>query len=255
MVNKLGYEHYFKTTHANGGKAVARRLGEPGYRAEYVKKMGLSVKKSLNAKMRNQSFKETWFVKARQGSAKGIEILRNSMNTPEFHEKWVTKCRIAGKTSYLKQVGIHKASPSARREWSICGLKNTGKKLAGPHGEKMYNKLEVSVAQILDSLGLEYVYEKILAVKNKNGFVSIDFVLPSVPDLFIEATYWSDSEEKIRELSRKWDLIKSQHPNARLIIVTRPGRLEEYSALSQTDINVFNPIMLKRHLTDSRLAG
>jgi len=107
----------------------------------------------------------------------------------------------------------------------------------------------------LDSLGLEYVYEKILEVKNKNGFLSVDFVLPNTPNLFIEATYRTNSEEKIRELRKKWGLIKNQHPNAKLIVVTEYGKLEEYRALAQIDINVFTLIMLERYLIDAKLAG
>jgi len=255
LIAELGRDKYLRIAHINGGKAVAQKLKDPKYRMGYVKNVGAGVKKSLVVKMRNNTFRDAWRIKARRGSVKGIENLRRAMNDLKFHDDWIKKCRIAGKNCYLKQAGIHKASSSARREWSICGLKKTGKKLAGPHGEKMYNKLEVSVAQILDSLKLVYTYEKILAANNKNGFVSIDFVLPSAPNLFIEATYWSHPEEKIRDLLKKWKLMKNQRPNAKLIVVTRPGRLEEYAALSQTDINVFTPIMLKRYLTDTKLAG
>jgi len=255
LVGRLGFRQYMGIARSNGGRAVAKKLTEPGYRLKYSKKMSLSVKESLNAKMQGEAFKTAWLAKARFGSEKGIRKLRESMKNVEFHDKWVDKCRIGGKTSYTKCAGIHRASPNIRREWSIKGLKKTGKKLAGPHGEKMYNGLEVSVARILDSVGLEYVYEKILAVKNKNGFVSVDFVLPSTPDLFIEAMYWSDSKEKIRELERKWSLIKDRRPDAKLIVVTRPGRLEEYRALTQIGINVFTLIMLKQHLTDAKLAG
>lgn len=255
LVGRLGRDRYLKIAHINGGKVVAQKLKNPNYRAEYVKNVGAGVKKSLVVKMRNNAFRDAWLAKARLGSVKGIENLRRSMNDSKFHDDWVNKCRNAGKSCYLKQVGIHKASSNARREWSICGLKKTSKKLAGPHGEKMYNKLEVSVAQILDSLKLVYTYEKILVVNNKNGFVSIDFVLPTAPDLFIEATYWSHPEDKIRGLLKKWKLLKNLNPNAKLIVVTTPERLERYTTLSQTDINVFTPIMLKRYLTDTKLAG
>ena len=220
-----------------------------------MRKKSLRVKESMGATMQEKAFRVAWLAKARRGSKSGIEKLRESMKDLQFYDEWVDKCRAAGKTSYARCVGIHKASPDARRVWSTLGLKRTGKKLTGPHGEKMYNRLEVSVARVLDRLGLEYVYEKILAANNRNGFLSVDFVLPSALNLFIEATYWSNSEEKIRELRKKWGFIKKQHPNARLIVVTEIGRLEEYRALAQIDINVFTLIMLERHLIDAKLAG
>ena len=255
LVSMLGRRRYLEIAHSNGGKAVAKKLTEPSYRLEYSRKMSLSVKESLGAKMQGGVFRAAWLAKARQGSKVGIWKLQESMKDLKFHEEWVGKCRAAGKTSYMRCVGIHKASPGARREWSVRGLRRTGKKLVGPHGEKMYNRLEVSVARVLDRLGLEYVYEKILEAKNKNGFLSIDFVLPSTPNLFIEATYWTNSEEKIRELRKKWGLIKNQYPNAKLIVVTDFGRLEDYCTLAQIDINVFTLIMLERHLIEAKLAG
>lgn len=255
LVELLGRRRYLEIARSNGGKAVAKKLTIPGYRLKYSRKMSQSVKESLGIRMQEEVFRAAWCTKAKRGSEIGIGKLRESMMDLKFHEEWVKKCRAAGKTAYVKRVGIHKASPSARREWSILGLKKTGKKTAGPHGEKMYNKLEVSVARILDSLGFEYIYEKILVVRNKNGFVSIDFVLPHIQNLFIEVTYWSDSKEKTRELARKWSLIKNQYPNAELIVVTKPERLQEYRTLLQIGINVFTPIMLKRHLTDAKLAG
>ena len=255
LVSMLGRRRYLEIAHSNGGKAVAKKLTEPSYRQEYSRKMSLSVKESLGAKMLGDLFRVAWLAKARRGSKVGIGKLQESMKDLKFHDEWVSKCRAAGKVSYVRCVGIHKASPDARREWSVRGLKRTGKKLVGPHGEKMYNRLEVSVAWVLDRLGLEYVYEKILEAKNKNGFLSIDFVLPSTPNLFIEATYWTNSEEKIRELRKKWGLIKNQYPNAKLIVVTDFGRLEDYCTLAQIDINVFTLIMLERHLIEAKLAG
>jgi len=255
LVSMLGRRRYLEIAHSNGGKAVAKKLTEPSYRLEYSRKMSLSVKESLGAKMLGEMFRAAWLAKARRGSKAGVGKLRELMKDLKFHNEWVSKCRAAGKTSYMRCVGIHKAAPDARREWSVRGLKRTGKKLVGPHGEKMYNRLEVSVARVLDSLGLEYVYEKLLEVKNKNGFLSVDFVLPNTPNLFIEATYRTNSEEKIRELRKKWGLIKNQHPNAKLIVVTEYGKLEEYRALAQIDINVFTLIMLERYLIDAKLAG
>ena len=248
LIGGLGHGLYLKTVHANGGKAVARKLMNSDYRANYVKKMSLSVKESIGTKMQTKTFREAWMKKAGLGSVKGIEKLRLAMDDPKFHKDWVVKCKIAGMNCYLKQAGIHKANPTARRKWSICGLKKTGKKLAGPRGEKMYNNLEVSVAQILDSLKVDYIYEKIIAVENKNGFISVDFVLPQIPNLFIEVTYWSNSLEKMGELRKKWKLIKSKYPDAKMIVVTQPKRMDEYGALSQTDINVFTPIKLKQYI-------
>lgn len=255
LIARIGYERYLKKIHANGGRAVARKLVDSNYRANYVKKMSLSVKDSIGNRMQIKTFRDAWIAKAREGSVKGIEKLRLAMGDSKFHKNWVVKCKIAGKSCYLKHAGIHKANPKARREWSILGLKKTGKKLVGPHGEKMYNKLEVSVAQILDSLKVKYIYEKIIDVENTNGFISVDFVLPQVPNLFIEVTYWGNSGEKIERLEQKWKLIKSKYPEAKMIIVIQPKRMDEYLVLSQTNINVFTPIKLKQYIEDSRLAG
>jgi len=251
LIDELGHDNYLKTVHANGGRAVARKLMDSDYKAKYVKKMSLSVKESLGMKMQKEPFRLAWIAKARLGSAKGIGKLRDAMNDPEFYRNWKIKCKIAGMECYLKRSGIHRANSKNRRKWSICGLKKTGKKMIGPHGEKMYNKLEVSVAQILDSLKMEYKYEKIIAVENKNGFVSVDFILPRIPSLFIEVTYWSDSEGKIKELRKKWKLIKSRYPDARMIVVTQPKRIDDYLALSQTDINILTPIKLKQYIAET----
>jgi hypothetical protein len=119
----------------------------------------------------------------------------------------------------------------------------------------MYNGLEASVARILDGVGIEYKYEKVLNVMNKNGFVSVDFVLLPDQDTFIEVTYWSKPDEKICELKKKWELIKREKPNAQLIVITIPKYMKNYSSLVQKDINVCTLIMLKRHLKKSQTSG
>lgn len=256
LIHNLGRKQYLKIAHSNGGKAVAKKLRDPNYKARFVSKMRLSVRRSLTSLMRKKTFRKAWHKKAREGSIKGIMALRNYMNDPRFYKRWLAKCKIGGLKTYTSMKGFHAAPVRSRRRWSLLGLKKTGRKIIGPKGEKMYNSLEVLVASMLNALGITYKYEKILLVENQNGFVSVDFVVPQMPNVFIETTYWSKPDEKILELERKWGMIRSKCPTAKMIVVTTQKRITDYKRLSEKNIKVFVPNEFREYITKSlHLAG
>ena len=254
LVKELGRERYLKISRSNGGKAVAKKLKDPNYRNRYVCKMRRNVKKSLSKLMGDPVFRDSWLKKSRKGSKKGISRIYECLENKGFYQNWVDKCRIGGNKTYKNKLGFHSFPAGIRRKWSLVGLKNTGRKKIGPNGEKMYNDLEVVVASILDNLGLKYEYERIVPVKNTNGFVSVDFTIKGYPDLIIEVTCWSKPEQKIRELKGKLVLLKKIYPRVKMVVVTSTKYIEEYEKLLESNINVFTPIRFKEYLI-SKLAG
>jgi len=254
LIEKLGRAKYLKVCRSNGGKTVAKKLKDPKYRLKYVAKMRRNVRRSLSKLMENPIFRDSWLKKARKGSKEGVFKIRECLEDQKFYQKWINKCRIGGNKTYKGKLGFHSSSTEFRKKWSLLGLKNTGRKLIGPNGEKMYNYLEIVVASILDDLGLKYEYEKIMPVKNTNGFVSIDFTVKEIPDWIIEVTYWNKPEQKMKELKRKLNFIKNKYPRAKMIVITSNKYLNEYEKLSERNINVFTPIKFKEYL-NSKLAG
>lgn len=201
--------------------------------------------------MKDESFRKLWLKKARKGSKEGIKKIRAYLKQNEFYQKWKEKCKLGGDKSYRNKLGFHSCSKEKRKIWSMIGLKRTGRKLIGPHGEKMYNKLELSVAKIISDLGLRYEYEKIIKVDNKNGFVSIDFVIDKLPNLVIEVTYWSNAKEKMKELSKKLKLIKKRKPKTKMIVITYDRYLDKYIKVSEKNIKVLNLNNFRRFLQAS----
>jgi len=254
LIEKLGKEKYLKISRSNGGKAVAKKLEDPRYRLEYVTKMRRNVRRSLSKLMENPTFKDSWLKKARKGSKAGVFKIRERLEDQKFYQEWINKCKTGGTKTYKRKLGFHSYSPKFRKKWSLLGLKNTGRKLIGPNGERMYNYLEIVVASILDDLGLKYEYEKIIPVKNTNGFVSIDFTVKEIPNWIIEVTYWNKPEQKMKELKRKWSFIKNKYPRAKMIVITSNKYIKEYEKLSERNINVFTLIKFKEYL-NSKLAG
>jgi len=254
LIKELGREGYLKISRSNGGKVIAKKLKDPNYRSRYVCKMRRNVKKSLSKLMEDPKFRDSWLKKARNGSKKGISRIHERLGNKQFYQNWVDKCRVGGNKTYRHNLGFHSFPAGIRRTWSLIGLKNTGRKKVGPNGEKMYNDLEVVVASILDNLGLKYEYERIVPVKNTNGFVSVDFTIKGYPDLIIEVTCWSKPEQKIRELKGKLVLLKKIYPRVKMVVVTSTKYIEEYEKLLESNINVFTPIRFKEYLI-SKLAG
>jgi hypothetical protein len=241
----LGNEQYLRIAHSNGGKVVVKKLRNPIYRLNYARKMSLRVKRSLNQLMRSKRFRDEWSKKACKGSKRGILKLHELLSNPEFNRRWTAKCKVGGFKTYETKKGFYAAPRKSRRSWSLLGLQRTGRKLVGPRGESMYNDLEVSVASILHELGVEYIYEKIIPVGNMNGFISVDFTIPRIPNLFIEVTCWNKPSQKLIELKKKWKIIRHKCPEAEMIVVTSPKYVDVYKKLPERDINVFTPKELK----------
>ena len=239
LVSSLGREAYLTAARRNGGHAVFSKLKSKERMNAYRAKMSSSVSKSLLLKMReNPAFRMSWRKKAAKASFLGTAALRRLLASDEkFAGSWREKCRRGGLAVLSGRMGIHNClNHSKRRQWSILGLKNTGKKAVGPKGEKMYNTLEVRVAEILCSMNLDYEYEKLYPAKNANGFVSVDFVVGDA--LLIEATNWDKPGEKAGALQRKFGALHENMPRAVFVVVTSKRRLMEYRKALNTDINV-----------------
>jgi hypothetical protein len=96
------------------------------------------------------------------------------------------------------------------------------RKAIGPCGEKMFNDLEVAVAQSLFSRGISYEYEP-----------RLDGPKPIVPDFLIgtriiECTRWTDTKRKARSLARRLAYLHKHFPNLSPIIVTTGELLDPY---------------------------
>lgn len=254
LIGILGINQYLKIARSNGGKAVAKKLECPSYRIKYTTKMRLSVRNSLSNLMTDDKFRKAWVKKAKRGSKQGTKNLLNRLTDDNFYQQWLAKCKKGGLKVYAAKLGFHAAPPKFRRIWSLNGLRKTARKMNGPNGEKMYNALEVRTAAVLKKLGLEYVYEKILPAKNKNGFVSVDFVIKNMPGLFIEATCWGNVRQKALELNAKLGLLKNTNPSIDFVVVTTTKYSRAYQAVLESNINVFTPIEFEKYMA-RKLAG
>lgn len=203
----------------------------------------MSEKVSLRIQklMENQKFSAEWKKKAEAGSKKGIRKLKRLMKDPVFQSEWKQKCSTGGKNAYLASTGIYaRKNATARRQWSLTGLKRTGRKVIGPNGEKMYNALEKRVATTLEALNIPYTYEKRFDTDTLNGFFSIDFQICG--NVFIEATYWDKAMTKSKILNKKYEMLnKLFHKRLKFIVVTRQNQTEEYRKYLERDIKVCCP--------------
>ena len=250
----LGKERYLEAARSIGGRTMAERLRtNPTFREKYARQMGKTVKRSISKRMQNAAFKAAWKGKAGRGSKKGIEKLRRLMHASSFRHAWKSKCSLGGQASYARASGIHSTvNSTARKKWSIRGLRHTGRKIIGPKGEKMYNDLERRVACILKRLGIAYEYEKRFDTDTRNGFCSIDFFIGG--NTIIEVTDWDDAAAKSDKLNRKYRKLKTMTPAlADFIVVTKPRRAEEYRSRLEKDIRVLSPKQLTALL--AQIAG
>ena len=251
---ELGHKKYLRIIHSNGAKAVNRKLKDPIYRTNYVSKMSASVRNSLRKLMKEPSFRTEWIEKSQRGSTKGTRQILELLKDDKFYKKWCTKCKSGGIKVAERRLGFHGAPTSLRRKWSLAALKRIFKKSIGPKGERMYNWLEVYVASSIQSAGFDYTYEKIFEVQNRNGYVSVDFLIKQNPNLLIEATCWDKPKQKSDELNRKLYLIEKKSPDVKLIVVTTRNRVEDYACYLRKDIKVLTPIQFRRFVL-SKLAG
>ncbi|VVB73579.1 Uncharacterised protein [uncultured archaeon] len=251
---ELGNTSYLKTIRSNGAKAIIQKLKDPTYRLRYTSKMSIRVKTRLKELMKDPNFRKEWIKKAKHGSIKGEQKILELLNGDEFYNRWCAKCKLGGATLAIRQRGIHGASVNSRRRWSLSALKQIHRGSIGPNGEKMYNWLEVYVASVLQVAGFDYKYERIFKVKNRNGYVSVDFSIKQAPNLLIEATCWDDPEQKSNRLNKKFYLIKNEIPDVKMIVVTTRNRAEEYTRYLRKGIKVLTPIQFRRFVI-SKLAG
>lgn len=227
--SKLGKRKYLEISHKIGAKKVYDAfLYNPLFRKHYSEKMKKSVRNSIKLRMRDGQFRTRWLKKAKDASKKGNDKIRDLLsNNSTFLVKWKLKCILGGIRTLGCRKGIHDPLNSSKRTyWSVLGLRKTGRKFLGPKKESMYNLLEVNVAEILSKSRIPYKYEKIIHVKNRNGFYSIDFVIPK--NTIIEATYWSDIQQKSRELTDKFEYLKKNTNIKKFILVTLSSMSDGY---------------------------
>lgn len=243
LAAELGKDEYARQAHANGGNAVARKLCDPEYRENYVEKMKRNVSREINRRMKNPVFRENWLQKARAGSKQGTANLLAQLVIPSVKQKWREKCSIGGTSCASHRRGMFAAGRARRRAWSLEGLRRTGKKVLGPHGEHMYNRLERETALALEAAGIKYQYERIIHAPNKNGFFSIDFYLDEL-NCFVEATNWDDAAEKSTELNKKFEFLSARFPSAKLVLVTTKEDAAEYARFLRRPIYILTPALL-----------
>jgi len=246
---------YLQTYHAIGGKKVSAKLENPKVRERYSQKMKLSVRHALATRMRDADFRMHWKKKARLASIRGNKRIKELLKNPAFSELWSRKCAAGALSLKSSAKGIFNPSlKNRRRAWSILGLKHTGKKVRGPLGERMYNPLEVHVAEILLANDFAYSYGKMVPADNINGYFSIDFFGKDAP-VIIEATYWDKIEEKCAELKRKFIYFRKKFPRHCLVLVTKETMRAHYKRLLPDNISVLTPSMLGQFIAGLKSPG
>lgn len=242
LIRHLGKTRYLGIARAIGGQVTAQRLrANPAFREEYSRHMSKAVSRSINFRMQEKYFKAAWKKKAGRGSKKGIGRLLELMQTTTFRNDWKVKCRVGGRAAYVRARGIHaEKNADARKQGAIRGLRHTSRKVIGPNGERMYNDLERRVARILKQKDITYEYERRFDTDTGNGFLSIDFCVGG--NRFIEVTDWDDAKAKSQKLNRKYRRMIDANPaGIEFIVVTKPGRVEEYRRDLEKDIRVLCP--------------
>ncbi|MBI5227206.1 hypothetical protein HY988_01340 [Candidatus Micrarchaeota archaeon] len=236
----LGRDKYMKIAHQIGAKKVSQKLADPSFRKKYSEKMTISVSKALKTKMQDSAFRDAWLIKANSASLKGNDRIKYLLSTdPAFYEKWLGKCTDGGKKLTQIKKGIHDPlNQTERTKWSIKGLKKTGRKLTGPKGEHMYNYLEVSVAKVLNQYSMDYEYEKLVPAPNTNGFLSLDFVLSD--GTVVETTYWDDIEQKSKDLTNKFNHLKSNFGISTTFLITKKSKSAGYKRLLPPYVTVLS---------------
>lgn len=97
------------------------------------------------------------------------------------------------------------------------------RKALGPHGEKMFNDLEVAVAQSLVSSGIAYEYEPRL---DASRTIVPDFLIGTK---VIECTRWTDTKAKARSLAERLAYPRKHLPGLSPGVVTTSELLEPYT--------------------------
>ncbi|MCP8308642.1 MAG: hypothetical protein H3Z53_09565 [archaeon] len=117
---------------------------------------------------------------------------------------------------------------------SVKSKTNFKRKVIGPRGEMMFNKLEQKVAMILLKIGVNYNYEKVFRVSNNH--VIPDFVVGNV---LIECTYDTRVDWKARRIIERFEPLLSWSQKLRLIVITTDKLKPRYCDY----LNGFAPVL------------
>lgn len=98
---------------------------------------------------------------------------------------------------------------------SVKSKANFRRKVVGPQGEIMFNKLEREVATILLSIGVSYEYEKV--IRRSSNHVIPDF---TVGDVLIECTYDTRVDWKARTIITRFKPLLLCFQQLRLVVIT-----------------------------------
>jgi len=126
---------------------------------------------------------------------------------------------------------------------SIKSMTNFRRKVIGPRGEIMFNKLEQEVATILLKTGVNYDYEKVF--RQGNNHVIPDFVVGNV---LIECTYDTRVDWKARRIIERFEPLMSQFKQPRLIVVTTDKLKSKYCRCLNGFATVLKTSELQAHL-------
>ncbi len=244
LKENLKAEEYKKISRSIGGFTVSRKLKDPEYRKRFVSKISKNIKKSVLEKMKNKEYYNKWLIKAKEGSIKGHKKVKELLEKDEsFRERWVENCRKGGFSSYKNGSGIYNPNNFDKRKFgSLLGLKRTARKINGPKGEKMYNKLERDVAKILLLNNFDYIYEKTFDSGNINGHISCDFIVSKDnKTILIEATNWDKVDKKCNELNKKFKIFdKLYQENIKIVVNLTSAIRDKYKKYLNEEIKVFS---------------
>lgn len=247
----------FRNIGRSGNRALMEKLREnPEFRQNYFRKTGNGISKAILEKMKDENYRKKWIEKTKHASVLGRQQVNLLLETnPIFKEAWIKNCKKGGEITFNAKLGAYDPKNREKRKiGSLKGLKSTTRKVLGPKGESMYNKLEVSVARVILRQKLNYIYEKRFCVDNQNGYISCDFVLNLNKIVVIEATCWDKVEEKCKRFIQKRKYLEALFgSNFELIVVVPERRLKEKYSIFLKNI----PILLVAELGDylKRVAG
>lgn len=253
LKENLEVKEYKKISHSIGGFTVSRKLKDPEYRKKFVSNLSKNIKKSVLERMKDKGYYNKWITKAKKGSIKGHKRVRELLeNNEQFRERWINNCRRGGLSSYKNNSGIYDPNHMDKRKLgSLLGLKRTARKVVGPKGEKMYNKLERDVAKMILLNGFDYIYEKTFDSENINGHISCDFIIQKDnKTILIESTNWDKVKEKCNNLNKKFKIFEKIYPNNIKIVVNLTFSIKEkYKQFLDDSIKVFSLKDLNEFLT------
>lgn len=106
---------------------------------------------------------------------------------------------------------------------TVISQKNLMRKIIGPKGERMFNKLENDVACVLFSKGIDYRYEPVFILGHQS--IILDF---KIGNLIIECTGWANAKPKAMALRAKIERLSTRYPNLDFLVVTSSSLKKRY---------------------------